>query len=235
MTTRDLEVNTPSTPRLRPSAQGPLPTPPRVPSARRRDRRLLIVGVLVVLLGGILGATAARMITAETDVLALSRDVPTGHVLSSQDLAVVAINVDSRVTSIPASERGEVVGKTAQVPLVAGSLLTWRGLGAGSGFAAGDAIVPLPLAEGRLPARGLSPGQTVLLVTTPTANGTPPASSPASTTPPGVLATVTEVGTTNPATGVTVVDVTVGAQAGAQLAELAATGNLSLVLLPAGR
>lgn len=236
MTTQDIEATSVGEPRLSHQRQRALPASSLVPTRPRRDRRLLIVGVLVVLLGGILGATAARMITAQTDVLTLTRDVPAGNVLTSQDLSVVAINTDSRVTSIPASERSAVVGKTVQAPLVAGSVLTWRELGTGSGFTAGDAIVSLPLGEGRLPARGLRPGQTVLLVTTPTANGTPSSSaSPTDSIRSGVVATVTEVGATNPGTSVTVVDVTVGVQTGAELAQLAATGNLSLLLLPAGR
>jgi hypothetical protein len=39
----------------------------------------------------------------------------------------------------------------------------------------------------------------------------------------------------NPATQVTVIDVQVSADAGVAVAQLASTGNLALILLPAGR
>lgn len=218
-----------------PAAHPRLDAPPAAVMAaapRRTDRRLLIVGILVILLGGILAASAAHMLTRQSQVLVLAHDVPAGQAITAADLSLAGVSVDPRLTPIPAGQRDVVVGKQAQVPLIAGTMLTWREVGTGPGFGAGQELVALPLADGRLPARGLRMGQTVVVVST--LSSTAPA-SPAAAQDPGVVATVSEVGATNPATGITVVDVTVGTADGSRLAQLAATGNVSVILLPAGR
>jgi hypothetical protein len=51
----------------------------------------------------------------------------------------------------------------------------------------------------------------------------------------GIPATVADVGAQSPVTLVTVVDVRVPAAEGAQVARLASTGNLAVLVLPPGR
>ncbi|MEP7179587.1 MAG: hypothetical protein ABI775_10885, partial [Pseudonocardiales bacterium] len=67
----------------------------------------------------------------------------------------------------------------------------------------------------------------------PAAGGSAGAGS--STTSSGIDGTVVDVGGMNPATQVTVVDVRVAAADGVHVAQLASTGNVALILLPAGR
>ncbi|MBV9593704.1 MAG: hypothetical protein JO147_07920, partial [Actinobacteria bacterium] len=109
-----------------------------------------------------------------------------------------------------------------------------------SGFVAGQQLVPVPVKQGQFPARGLTAGQSVLIVATPGTGETVDSSTSASPSSSadgsaGITATVAEVGEMNPATQITVVDVAVSADSGAEVARLASTGNLALILLPAGR
>lgn len=230
-----------------PAADYPAPTPqppvaatpaPRTAAARRRtSRRSLVASVLVILLGGLLALVAGRMLTQHTDVLAVARDVPPGSTVTAEDLTVASVTSDPNLSPIPASQQSRIVGMVAQVALVRGELLTRGQLGTSDGFVAGEMLVALPLKEGQFPARGLTSGQHVLIVTTPGSNHgvTPADDSGAAGGNRQIAATIAEVGDTNPATQVTVVDVRVGSEDGAAVAGLASTGNLALVLLPAGR
>lgn len=232
---------TPDAPEQAPAA-APSPAPPvRSAAVRSRtSRKSLIVSLLVVLLGGLVAFAGGQMLTARTQVLAVARDVQLGSTITAKDLTVANVTSDPNLSPLPASQQSQVIGMVAQVPLVRGELLTRAQVGTGSGFAAGEMLVPLPLKEGQFPARGLTPGQQVLIVATPGSTG----STGGSGTPTGktdgapdqrIDATVAEVGPANQATQMTVVDVRVSSDAGARVAALASTGNLALILLPAGR
>jgi hypothetical protein len=91
-------------------------------------------------------------------------------------------------------------------------------------------LVGLGLKEGQFPTRGLAAGDRVLIVATPGVS----ASSATSSSGAGVDATVAEISTQDPATGVTVVDVRVPAASGVAVAQLASTGDAALILLPLG-
>jgi Flp pilus assembly protein CpaB len=192
--------------------------------------------VLVVLLGGLLAFAGGRMLTAHTEVLAVARDVPVGSTITADDLAVANVPSDPNLSPIPAAQRSEVVGMVAQVPLTRGGLLTRAQVGTGTGLAAGEMLVALPLKEGQFPARGLTPGQRVLIVPTPGATGSiSGAGATGATSERPTEATVAEVGPANPTTQVTVVDVRVREADGPTVARLASTGSLALILLPEGR
>jgi len=218
-------------------AQAPEVTPspaPQLRSAaakRRVSRRSLVLSVLVVLLGGLVAFSAGQMLTAHTEVLAVAQDVAVGSTISADDLTVASVPSDPHLSPIPATEKSQIVGMVAQVPLVRGGLLTRTQVGADSGLAAGELLVALPLKEGQFPARGLTAGQRVLIVPTP---GTASSSTAGGATPPSTEATVAEVGTANPTTQLTVVDVRLPQDDGPVVAQLASTGHLALILLPAG-
>jgi hypothetical protein len=215
--------------------------------ASRTTRRALIISVLVVLVGGVLAFGAAQVLTRHTQVLAVSQDVTVGAMITDADLSVASVTKDPNISSIPASERSQIVGMIARVGLVKGELLTRAQVGTSSGFAPGEMLVALALKQGEFPVRGLTAGQTVLIVATPGANGsTSGAGSGAGSGSssngagtgsfsPGIDGTVAEVGTMNPATQVTVIDVRVSQSDGVSVARLASTGNLAVILLPAGR
>jgi hypothetical protein len=193
--------------------------------------------VLVVLLGGLIAFAAGRMLTAaHTAVLAVARDVEVGSTITADDLTVANVPADPHLSPIPAAQKAQVVGLVAQVPLTRGELLTRAQVGTGSGLAVGELLVALPLKEGQFPARGLTSGQQVLIVPTPGSTGSTVGTGATSGTPRRpVEGMVAEAGPANPTTQVTVVDVRVREADGPTVAQLASTGNLALILLPAGR
>jgi hypothetical protein len=198
----------------------------------------VIISVLVVLAGGLIAFAGSQVLTKHTQVLAVAQDVPIGATITGADLTTASVTKDANLSPIPASDKSQIVGMVAQVGLVKGELLTRAQVGPSSGFTSGQQLVALPLKQGQFPARGLTPGQKVLIVATPGANGAASSSSSSSTsssTPAGVTGTVAEVGPINQATQVTVIDVQVSADSGVDVARLASTGNVALILLPTGR
>jgi hypothetical protein len=239
--TNGYSVPTPqSAPTLPPDPpHGSAPVARSAAARRRTSRRALIVSVLLVLLGGVLAYGGSTVLTRHTSVLAVARDVPVGGTIRDADLTVANVSSDPSLSPIPAGQRAEVIGLVARVALVRGELLTRAQVGRGSGFSVGQQLVALPLKQGQFPARGLDAGQTVLIMATPGSNG-PAVGSPSSAAvggaaAKGISATVAEVGSMNPATQVTVIDVRVTAADGPAVARVASTGNLALILLPAGR
>jgi hypothetical protein len=240
----------PATPPPAPAASPPSATPPSVPvrsaaASRRTSRRGLIISVLVVLVGGLIAFAGSQLLVRHTKVLAVARSVPVGATITDADLTTASVVKDANLSPIDASDKSEIVGMVAQVGLVKGELLTRGQVGRGSGFTTGQQLVALPLKPGQYPSRGLDPGQKDLIVSTPGQNGSAPTTGSSSSTAPGAgssgaatsgtQATVVDVGGTNPATHVTVVDVRVAEADGVQVAQLASTGNLALILLPAGK
>lgn len=198
----------------------------------------MIVSVLVVLAGGLIAFAGSQVLIKRHEVLAVARDVPVGATITAADLTTASVAKDSALSPIPASDRSQIVGMVAQVGLVKGELLTRGQVGPSSGFTDGQQLVALPLKQGQFPARGLTPGQKVLIVPTPGTNGQSGSGSGERTAAPsssGVTGTVAEVGPMNQATQVTVIDVRVAADSGVQVAQLASTGNLAVILLPAGQ
>lgn len=239
MTTR-VEATTTSAGRsaapVREAAPPPVPTLRSAAARRHTSRKSLVLSVLVVLLGGLIAFAAGRMLTAETEVLAVARDVQVGSTITADDLTIANVTSDPNLSPIPAVQQSEVVGMVAQVPLTRGELLTRAQVGTGTGLAAGEMLVALPLKEGQFPARGVTPGQQVLIVSTPGAAGsTSGTDATGGTSDRPTEATVAEVGPVNPTTQVTVVDVRVREDEGPAVAQLASTGSLALILLPTGR
>jgi SAF domain len=221
---------------------GPAPAVRTAAASRRVNRRLLALSALVVLLGGLVAFIAGQMLTRHTEVLVVARTVQVGTKISADDLVTANVTADPHLSPIPASQRGQIVGMVAQVTLSPGELLTRSQVGAGSGFTRGQMLVALPLKPGQFPQRGLAPGQQVLVVSTPGSSGTaatsgaPPADNGTATgSDRAVTATVADVGSKDAATGLTVVDVRVSSEDGVAVAQLGSTGNLALILLPAGR
>src|SRR5439155_11526001 len=116
--------------------------------------------------------------------------------IQDSDLTVASVTKDPNLSPIPASQRSQIVGMVARVGLVKGELLTRAQVGPKSGFTAGQQLVALPLKQGQFPARGLVPGQKVLIVATPGSAGLAggAGSSPGATSSaPGIDGTVAEV------------------------------------------
>ena len=222
------------------SAASPVvPTPPTVVREASTPRRWTAKGAaaaaIFVVLGGLVLMFAIPAYSTRDTVLVVAKAVPVGSTITDADLTTAKITSDPALKPIMAADRGSVVGKVAMVNLSPGGLVTRDELGTSDGFTSGQVIVALGLKEGQFPARGVAPGEQVLIVATP---GSGAGASSTGASPPtqtaGTKAMVTEVGGQDAATGVTVVDVRVSADTGVSVAQLASTGNAALILLPAG-
>ena len=133
-----------------------VPVPPR-----RRRPAMAALGVLVVL--GCAGVSGALVLGSDetTPVLTLTRAVPPGHVITSRDLASAEIS-GTGLTAIAATSRADVVGMTAAVGLVPGTLLSTGMLTDDPVPGPGQAIVGLALKPGLLPVAELIPDENII-------------------------------------------------------------------------
>jgi hypothetical protein len=221
----------------RPSSNGVHPgavRASRLNAGRRRRPAVWVAGVALIAVGAAVATSAALSAGAKHDVLALSRSVPAGRLLTAADVRTVRVAADSSVATVPAAEESSVVGQRTSVDLVANSLLTNAALGGGGVPGKGQALLGVALKPGQLPARSLSRGdQAELIPTPPTATATSSGSGPASfaVTPEPVPVTVDAEGAAG-SNGTTVVDLVLPADAAPKVAAQAAAGQLVLVLLP---
>jgi hypothetical protein len=207
----------------RPAAGG------RLPAVRRRRRpAVLALAVVLVGLGALINAVAVGH-GGRVAVLAVARPVPVGQQVTEADVMVVQLAPAPGVAMVPAGRRGEVVGRYAAVGLRPGSLFTPDAVADQRAPVVGQAVLAVAVKTGLVPARGLVPGDRVLLV--PVSGDRPDQPAAAGAGP--VRATVVEVGPPD-ANGAWAVDVAVDEPVVAGLADAAASGRVALVLLPAG-
>lgn len=183
----------------------------------------MLLGMLIALgsalAAGVLYADAGE----RRPVLALADAVAAGQTIEDTDLRQVMVAVEDDLAVVPAGDRRAIVGRTATVPLAAGSLLTADQVGDSNLLDPSDAMFGALLAEGTFPS-GLRPGDSVLLFELPTSG------SEARPTD-GVRATVVDV---RDADAPGAVNVTIGvtpADAG-RMAVAAGLDRLIVVLAP---
>lgn len=198
------------------------PTPP--PPRTRRRPGLLAAGVALVALGALGAAYLTQVVGSTVPVVAVVQAVPAGEVIDRADLAVANVAADPALAPVAAGRLESFVGQRAAVDLSAGSLLTEQAVTDEVVPTAGRSLVGVALTAAQLPAGALQPGDRVRVVDTPTAQGEPPSTTPA--TIPGEVASV--VGPDD--TGLTVVNLIVSDERAADLAARVATGRVALVL-----
>jgi hypothetical protein len=130
----------------------------------RRRWSPLVGGLLLVMLCASVFAVVQLSNDDRMQVLAVARPVAAGQVISAEDLRPVLVAADPSVPLVAATSVTSVVGRTASVPLAAGTLLAPSQLGPPSWPAAGQAVVAVLLKPGRAPA-GLAAGSRVRIVT----------------------------------------------------------------------
>jgi hypothetical protein len=195
--------------------------------ATRRSYPILAAGLLAALVGALLFSTIASGFDHRHAVLTVARPVAAGDVVTRDDLQTIKVSTSSGVGLVAARDLNRIVGRTAAVPLVAGSLLASGQLGSPSGLATGQAAVGVLLDPGRFPP-GLRSGDRVAIVSAPT--GPIPN---ASTTPRLGTGIVEAVAPAPGTSGVTARLRLDGDQADVVAAEGAAR-RVALVLLPSG-
>jgi hypothetical protein len=190
---------------------------------------LILTGTFLIVAGGALAAWQVDAAAQRVPVLVAARAVAVGSTITDADVTQADISVDPRLATIPAERRDLVVGKVATTQWVPGSVLAPGQMADAMPPARGQVLVVLALPSTRMPIGGLKPGDSVLVVSTPSAQTDPTITEPAT-----VSATVVRVAATDPS-GVTAVDVTVATAEGPRLAARAATGRIAVVIQPHGR
>ncbi|MGE3448639.1 MAG: SAF domain-containing protein [Microbacteriaceae bacterium] len=156
------------------SARAAAAAPPRPPggSVRRRWGRIG-AGAAAAIIGAWVFAALYLSAGDRQEVVALSRDVGRLEVIDRSDLRVVRISSDTDVSTVDASRMNDIVGRVANMDLVAGSLLVADQLVPEGRqlLAPNEAVVGVLLGPGDSPTRSLRRGTPVLVVIRP-ASGT---------------------------------------------------------------
>jgi hypothetical protein len=194
------------------------------------------LGGLLVIVCVLAYAYGAVRLGDRIQVLAAARSVAVGQAITAVDLKQVSAARDSGVQLIPAAQAGQVVGRTAVVPLVAGTLLTSELLGDAAFPPAGKVTASVALKPGQYP-QGLAAGARVVAYVSATPqNGqpAPAASSAGGSSPARVPAVVLGVDLAGDGQGATVVTLLLDAADGPRLAAAPAGGVVLMQTAPGG-
>jgi len=208
------------------SARGPLPALPR-----QRRRRMLVLGLLLVLAGALVAGYLYTGMSGRTAVVMVARDVPVGTQLSAADVTTARVSVDTSVAVIPGRQLQQVLGRYAAVGLRKGTLLAASQLAGVMSPRPGQQVVPVAVKLDQLPARGLTPGDQVLVIATPGQQGQDQGTSGNEAGPltQNTPATVDQV--SSPDTdGDVRVDLVVDAQVGPAVVQQASMGRIGFVI-----
>jgi hypothetical protein len=214
-------------------AEPPVPPGREAAVPRRRRPTLAAAGMALVAAGGLGAAALVGQAGDRVEVLAVARTVPVGQTIAAEDLTVARVAADPALRPVAVRQRDQMVGRVAAVELRPGSLLTAGAVTDTAVPGPGEQVVGVAAGPGQLPARGLHPGDRVLVVPVPGEQaGTGGGEEP--TGPVGVAgpARVLQVGPPD-ANSISTVDVLVGQEVGPRVAALASTGRVALILLPA--
>jgi hypothetical protein len=211
------------------------PAPGRLRGLPRR-RRPAMLALAVAMAGA--GVLMSAAIYGRTDhrvaVVMVTQPVAAGAMISAADLGSTSVSVGSSIRVIPAAQLTQVSGEVAAVALQPATLLAPADLTTAQPPGPGEVLVPAPVKPSLIPASGLFPGDHVLVVATPGAQGQAGSSagSPSLTAPVGgVVEAVSDV---PDADGLDVVDLLVSDSAGAAVAEQVSTGQFALIVTKRG-
>ncbi|MFF1511906.1 SAF domain-containing protein [Streptomyces sp. NPDC058326] len=212
------------------------PTHSQVPGAtvgfraRRRRPGMYALAIALIAAGGGGGFLAFQATGERTPVLAVAKGVEAGDVIKDSDLIEAQVQLDPALKPVLAAEREKVVGKRASVALTPGALLTQGQVTTRTLVKPGERLVGIGLKASQMPASRLSPGDKVLVVSTPADGQIAGEKESEAAGPQQIAARIVRVGERQQTTGEQVVDVAVPAQFGPALAAQAATGNVALVV-----
>ena len=127
--------------------------------------------IVVFILGTIYVINNLR---STTPVLVVAADVAQGQPITATDLRTAAVNTDSGLAVLPASQESAVIGKLAAKPLSTGDLLNADMVTNAVIPAQGQTLVGVTVALPKLPAEPLQPGDLVRIVDTPRDQDNPP-------------------------------------------------------------
>lgn len=203
------------------AAPSPLASPAAAGRTKlQRSPLMFVVGVLVLVAGAVFGGFMWTT-SDKTEVVAASADVQRGQVITDADLTTVRVGLDPSLRTVPAAQRQTLIGKRAAVDLSAGTLLSPKQVTDALVPPSGMSVVAVPISSDLVPKVPILAGDSVRLVQTPAAGG--------ELVKGGLAVTAEVVGVTSDEPR-TVVDVLVPNARAAELAALAASGRVALVL-----
>jgi hypothetical protein len=189
---------------------------------------MMAAGVAITVASGLAAAWLVTSAGHRVAVLAAAHNIPIGSVITQADLQTVDISTSPGVATIPASQAGQVAGREAAVDLRAGTLLAASDLTTTVVPGPGQVLVPVALKSWQMPASGLAPGDTVLVIPAPTAGAQPGGASGPAPQTGNVPATVYRVSAPDQAGNVTT-DLLLPAKDGPVVAREAAAAQVALI------
>ena len=208
-----------------PHAAPQMPIPPK---ARRRWGLFAAMAALVCL--GALGNVWLHQATTDArQVVAARTTIERGSVITRDQLMTVQVGSDPALRSVPANDLTGLVGKRAAVDVAAGSLLTTESTTDQQIPVAGHSLVGVGVMPAMMPGTRLMAGDRVRIVATAAQAGVPAAAD----APISIAAVVVSTSTGSDTTGQgaqTIITVDVPSADAAQLAALAGSGKVAVVL-----
>jgi hypothetical protein len=185
---------------------------------------MLALGVALVGLGVLAGGLILTSVSHRESVVAVSASIAAGAPITRSDLTTTSVAVGSGVETVPARQLTRVTGMVAVTALEPGTLLAPGDVTTGLPPAAGQQLVTIALKPSQMPASGLTPGDQVLVISTP---GTQAAAAPLIQQVPATVLAVA-----GPARdGFITVDVEVSAAEGPAVARQSSTGQIALIIV----
>lgn len=189
----------------------------------RRNLRWIAAGVLAVSLGALGAALLYADISNSVSVVSVTRTVYRDQLITEADLGITSAVPAAGLELVPSEQLTAIIGRTAQLDLTQGTLLSPRSFG-DPATEPGHVRLGLRLAAGRIPAAPLPPGARVLLVPVGRDGADPPSGA-------SVVGRVATAASTLP-DGAALVDVSIAEAEAERVARLAAADQVVLVQLP---
>lgn len=202
-----------------------IPSPPR---ARRRWGLFAAMAALVCL--GALGNVWLHQATTDAkQVVAARAMIERGTIVTRDQLMTVQIGTDPAVRAVPASDLAGLVGRRAAVDVAAGSLLTTESTTDKQIPAAGHSLVGVGVMPALMPGTKLMAGDRIRIVSTPAQQGVSTTAGALTAVAAVVVSTFTGTDTTGQGAQ-TIITVEVPAEQAVQLAAMAGSGKVAVVL-----
>lgn len=207
-----------------------------IPRAHARFRRLdlrVIVGLLLMLVAVLGGASLIRSAQARTTALVAAGTVQPGDVIEASDLRVVEVSLPAGVAYLPDSMKSEIVGRVAAEPLWEGKMLGPGSVSEAPPLAPGMVAITLLLPQESAVGGGVRTGDRVAVLSSPGADqvGVDRQSSATTILFTDVLVLSVRQTSTAEAQGL-LVTLTLRLEEARALAEARASGRVDLALLP---
>lgn len=209
--------------------------PARAHSRLRRLDLRVAVGLLLMTVAVLGGASLIRTAQARTPALVAAGTVQPGEVIEASDLRVVEISAPAGVAYLPASARAQIEGRVAAEPLWEGKVLAPELIADAPTLDAGTVAITLLLPPESAVGGDVQAGDRVAVLSSPGANEAGAAQEQADTTILLTEVPVLSVRQASTAEGEgLLVTLNLRLEEARAVAEARATGRLDLALLPGG-